>query len=251
MRKWVRYLLRHALVVFAIASQADAARSQNSANAAGNSAAFGQRAEEVVLPLPLKASKGTRSLRVSLAGGELTIVAEGSSLSEIVGTIAEATGMEISGTIPDEPVFGTYGPAEVSAVICALLQGTDTNVLFSSGRDNLTQLVLTRRTGGPVRSDGRGVVSGTASVPRPDIRSGTYGHRPAELSERTQGNKPPSIEPNPMPATPPASVASAITTQRSPNGIKTPEEIRAQLLKLNEGAVYTHQNSANGADNRL
>jgi len=87
---------------------------------------------------------------VAFSSGMLTVKADNSSLSQILGEIARQTGMKITGGVADDRVYGSYGPAICDAVLSQLLDGTGTNVLIVHGSDGLpTELALTARNGGP------------------------------------------------------------------------------------------------------
>jgi hypothetical protein len=97
-------------------------------------------------------TRETRARRalVRYEGNQLTIVAEDSSLNQILRSIEQITGMKISGGVPEQRVFGSYGPANPSELLTTLLDGTNTNVLIRESADNRpTELVLTMRNGGP------------------------------------------------------------------------------------------------------
>ena len=72
-----------------------------------------------------------------------------------------------------------------------------------------------------------------------------------ELPERAREDKPPTAMPSSMPTTMPETTNAATDLLRSPNGIKTPKEIQAQLARLDGTALSTRQVSADPADNRL
>ena len=58
--------------------------------------------------------------------------------------------MHISGGVPEQRVFGNYGPAAPATVLATLIDGTGSNmVLRESASDGPAELILTPRVGGP------------------------------------------------------------------------------------------------------
>ena len=87
--------------------------------------------------------------QVTYVNGKLDVRANDSSLNQILRSIAQKTGLKITGGVQDERVFGNYGSAPLSSIIATLLDGTGTNILFLEGdANNPPRLVLTPRTGG-------------------------------------------------------------------------------------------------------
>ena len=195
-------------------------------------------------PPPAKPAVPQHRARVEFAGRILEVKADNSSLNQILREIERVTGMRITGGVSDERVYGTYGPGETSAVLSALLTGTESNMLLIVDRNDMpTELVLTPRQGGP-------------SPPSPnagrDDREQEDPDTPPQLSQHIQRAPPPLPQQPPVqspaqspqqapPVTPTAALAPTIpaaaantTTQQSPNGVSTPQQIYEQLLKLQQ-----------------
>ena len=179
----------------------------------------------------------THRPQVTFATGVLSVSADNSSLNQILREISQATGMKITGGVTDERVYGTYGPADTSTVLSTLLRGTGSNMLLIfDSRQTPQELILTSRGGGPTPpSPSLGRDEGDQDDLPPSRRMRTS--RPGNVST------PPAVAiPMPQPAQqPPANVAPAAaadttdtTTQKSPNGVSTPEEIYQQLIKLQQ-----------------
>ncbi len=188
---------------------------------------------------------------IDFAAGQLLIIADNSSLNQILRDIARLTGMTITGGVADERVFGTYGPADPSTVLSALLNGTGSNMLLiQNSSQSPQQLVLTPRRGGP-------------TPPSPNfLRDPGESDLPPQLNPRfSRQPPPPAGQPAFNGALPPAPVVSAeppvapsatadvptqaasdaptpppanATTEQSPNGVKTPQQIYDQLMKLQQ-----------------
>jgi hypothetical protein len=63
--------------------------------------------------------------RISYANGELTVIADNSSLTDIMSGIERATGARLEGSQPDtERVFGQFGPGSPRDVLDSLLSGS-------------------------------------------------------------------------------------------------------------------------------
>lgn len=191
---------------------------------------------------------------VTYANGLLSISAANSSLNQILREISRLTGMKITGGVIDERVFGTYGPGSPAKILTSLLDGTGSNVLLIqspkgspagstvSSNSAPVELVLTPRHGGP-------------TPPNPNTPGFNDGFQPDDnRPPQTIMNRPlpppsvPVADPNstvrspiapattsvpPPPATPPDPTAPT-TQDQSPNGVKTPQQIYDQLLKLRQ-----------------
>jgi hypothetical protein len=182
---------------------------------------------------------------VQYATGMLSVAADNSSLNQILRDIGRVTGMKITGGVTDERVYGSYGPADTSTVLTALLKGTGSNMMLVLDRDQSPrELVLTPRGGGPTPpSPNAGRNREEEDLPPQrnprNPRDGAASqapqfHAPQPLPAGAEGAPPPpapapvGIAPQPAPT----AVNPNDTTQQSPNGVKTPQEIYDQLMKL-------------------
>ena len=203
-------------------------------------------------PVPISAAPASKAVlpqhraRVEFAGRSLEVKADNSSLNQILREIERVTGMKIVGGVSDERVYGTYGPAETSAVLAALLNGTGSNMLLIVDRNQMpTELVLTPRQGGPTPP------SPNTGADREEREDREDPDTPPQLSQHIQRTPPPPLTPTPIqPASNPSTLnpqlnpaASATTTDQSPNGVKTPQQIYDQLIKLQQ---QQQQKSPNG-----
>lgn len=88
--------------------------------------------------------------QVTCTGGQLQVRADNSSLNGILHSVAQCTGMKITGGVADQRVYGNYGPAMPATVLATLLDGTGTNILLrETASDQPAELILTPRMGGP------------------------------------------------------------------------------------------------------
>lgn len=86
---------------------------------------------------------------VEYSDGRIAVVADNSSLNDILRDVARRAGMSVRGSVLDERVFGTYGPAAPAEVLTALLKDTGSNMMVVAGASRVPELVLTPKHGGP------------------------------------------------------------------------------------------------------
>jgi hypothetical protein len=172
---------------------------------------------------------------VTFNQGLLAITADNCSLNEILRAVSRKTGMVITGGVADERVYGHYGPDTPGPVLAALLDGTGSNMLFlREQNDHPSQLILTTRNGGP-------------TPPNPNAS------REREEEERSfqlqapprpdQSQPPPQQNPTPPAGITPSTEPNTTTDQQSPNGVKTPQQIMDQLMKLRQSPSNTQTNT--------
>ncbi len=191
------------------------------------------------LPVAPPATPGQQPAKratVSYSAGQVSVTADNSSLNQILYDIAQQTGMKITGGVPDERVYGSYGPAAPAEVLGQLLDGTGSNLLLLQNADAVpTELVLTPRNGGPTPPN-----PNAAGSDDQDSLRGPNNRRPPFNPGRfpSQGNNnivttPVSVPPAPPPSTP--------TTQQSPNGVKTPQQIYDELQRIQQQGTQPQQ----------
>ena len=193
--------------------------------------------------VPEQARQGSQQqaqrAEVELNGGKLSVRAENSSLNQILREISRSTGMKISGGVVDERVFGTYGPADPSTVLSTLLRGTGSNMMIIlDARKAPVELVLTPRSGGPTPPNP------SASSEREDEdlpqQMGPRLTRPIRVQPYpVQDQAPPPLTPAQLapqmaPQAPATTPVGDSTMQESPNGVKTPQEVYEQLMKMQQ-----------------
>lgn len=179
--------------------------------------------------------------QVTYTSEVLTIHADNSSLSQILVQIASATGIRISGGAVDERVYGTYGPGPSASVLADLLDGSGNNMLLrENAHRKPTELILSPRNGGPTppsRTNATQAQQDTEDGP-PDFAphvdaqaqtSNSDGEAIVEGAPAGINAAPEQPDASPERSTP---TAAETTTQQSPNGVKTPQQIYDQLLQL-------------------
>lgn len=182
------------------------------------------------IPLPPSQQPPKRA-QVSYANDSLSISADNASLNQILRQISTTTGVKIVGGVNDERVFGQYGPAPLSQVLTALLDGTGSNILLiHSDGAAPRELILTPRSGGPTPPN----PNAAAFDDRSDQPETTPAPQPAQSL--------PSATPPPGSTTVvpinPGSANGATPTDASqpdsPNGVKTPQQIYEQLQRMRQ-----------------
>jgi hypothetical protein len=176
--------------------------------------------------------------KVTYTGGQLEIHADNSSLNQILRSISHLTGLKITGGVPEQRVFGAYGPAPVAAVLATLLDGTGTNILLLEGSATTPPvLVLTPRSGG-------------AAPPSPD--SPIYSAYDNASHATAPGQQPPPSAPSQTMSTSTSGVSnpqpSASNSPQAPTGgtagsALTPQMVAQKLLEMQRGS----QPATNGA----
>jgi hypothetical protein len=178
--------------------------------------------------------------KVTYVDHQLAITADNSSLNQILHDVSQLAGVTITGGVAEERVFGNYGPDHPSQVLNQLLDGTNCNVLFiAATTDERAQLILTPRNGAPTPPN--------PNAARPDENADAD-------DQAVNPPEPPPIEPESRPPTAPnAGTASGAaptpqngtqsgtpasptnpTDANDPNGVRTPQQIYDQLMKLRQ-----------------
>jgi hypothetical protein len=181
---------------------------------------------------------GPQRAQITFADSQLTVSARNSSLNQILREISRLTGMKITGGVTDERVFGTYGPAPAAKVLGALLDGTGSNVLIVQSPGDQpaaapVELVLTPRHGGPTPPHPSSQSFDDSPDTQPD--SSPVSQAPFRRGTSDPDQSQPPSAPAPPPVVTPASTDTPAASQdQSPNGVKTPQQIYDQLLKLRQ-----------------
>lgn len=170
-------------------------------------------------PVPTKAPSlldhPAQPATVTLAAGKLTIQANNSSLTAILGQISVAGGMKVEG-LPaagssDQRVFGSYGPGAARDVLSDLLTGSGYNVLMlgvtPAGLPR--ELALTARPAGGT--------SGPSSQPGVRGSDDDEGFQPTQYPEEQDTQPPP-------PPVPPGTA----------NRARSPQELLQELQRMHQ-----------------
>ncbi|MEG9431499.1 hypothetical protein [Terriglobus sp. ADX1] len=207
-------------------------------------------------PNAVATAPGTES-RITWDGSRLTVESSGEAMPELLGRVARATGMKITGGVPDERIYGKYGPASVQTVLAQLFDGLSINMmLVNETATKPKELLLTMRSGAATPPSTRQVANDfPPQRPNPAPPTAPPPLLNRALQQPQSPQNPPSGSQSAFPALapPPAentaftnngnstpssttdSNTSAGTTDssqpQSPNGVKTPEQIFEELRK--------------------
>jgi len=150
-----------------------------------------RRSRPVVADPPSPYTIAPSPPRISYAEGKLTVVANNSTLSDVLNAIQNATGAKIEGVTPTnaDRVFGQFGPASAREVCGALLSGSGYDFIIMEAPENpgsVQQIILTARsTSSPESQD--------ASVPgmpseQPAASDSDGNQNMADTDDATDGN---------------------------------------------------------------
>ena len=214
---------------------------------------------------------------VSFADGKITVHAENASLNQLIHEIARATGMKVTGSVTEDRVFGSYGPADPQVVLASLLDGSGSNLLIlSNTADTPVQLVLTPRRGSVTPPNPNAAAQSqannedaddtapqpVASTPVARRYSGSANPGAASLPQQADqiaAQSAPSTDPAATqpsstsqqvvfpPIDPTSTPSTATTTPSNPdtqtdpgtNAVKTPQQIFDQLQRLRQQNTQT------------
>lgn len=153
----------------------------------------------------------------------LRINASNSSLQQILNEVSTDTGTKVVGNVPDQRVFGSYGPGQASDVLLQLLQGSGYNVLLAGdlGHGAPSQIVLTPRRGGAAANAPAGVNPQQQQVQPQD----------QDDTETVEQQESPEQPEETVPAVPPPDApAGQGQPGAGPNGqMRTPQEIMQEM----------------------
>jgi hypothetical protein len=202
---------------------------------------------------PAPPASAAHPAKVSYTEGLLQVVADNSSLNQVLREIAHKTGMKITGGVGDERVFGTYGPGTPAKVLASLLDGTGSNMLLrESSSDAPAELILTPRGGGPTPPNPNAAAhEDDDTISNEDTITAPHWPTPPPVPPGTVLGAGPSAPPGQLPAgvgvsngalpgstTPGAPGVDApspgVSEPQSPNGVKTPQQIFQQLQQLQQ-----------------
>jgi hypothetical protein len=192
--------------------------------------------------------------KVTYQAGQLTIVAENSTLGDILLAVRTQTGAQVE--VPanaNERVVSHVGPGPAREVLASLLNGSSFNyVILGTASDphRLDRVVLTPRTGGPsspvANYQAFNQAAGTAN---PDPQANHMSEQPVEGEEDSASAEESEDETadngEEEPAGAPAAPVNAPGQPGNPQGVKTPEQL-LQELQRQQQLLQQHQQEPNG-----
>ena len=151
----------------------------------------------------------------------LRINASNSSLQQILNEVSTDTGTKVVGNVPDQRVFGSYGPGQASDVLLQLLQNSGFNILLAGdlGHGAPSTIVLTPR---------RGVGANASAGLNPQQ---PQAQQDQDDNETVDQQEPPEQPEETVPAIPPApQQPNQGQPGGPPNGpMRTPQEIMQEM----------------------
>jgi hypothetical protein len=185
-------------------------------------------------PVNDKAAKAT----VEWDSHGLHIVADNSSLKQILEDVATATGARLVGVSEDEKerVFGTYGPGAARDVLSQLLDGTGYNVLMSGdqGQGTPREIVLSRRQAGTGQQSSNGSQN-TASAASQNSAD----------EDATPEEPQPVEEPQPQPSSQPAQQPQFPNRSGVGGGLRGPQQILQEMQERQQQLQQQQQQQNN------
>jgi hypothetical protein len=169
---------------------------------------------------------------ISYANGQLSIIANNSSLADIVTAIERATGVRVEGTRPDsERVFGQFGPGSPRDVLNSLFDGSRYDFILVGSLENPAD----------VRTI---ILSPHGTAPAAGVNTANnQPYRPPENNEEQEESEPAPVyrggEGQPVQTvpseqvTPPPLPQSGQQQQQQPQ-VKTPEQLLQELQRLRQ-----------------
>ena len=174
-------------------------------------------------------------------GGQLTIAAENSSLSDIISVIQRITGARLEGVRPDsERVFGQFGPGPPRDVLNALFTGSRYDFILVSDIDNPDRLQK-------IMLSPHGPAAGS-SVAANQPASRPYSEDEEDSNEGVVPPQPVAEQPSLMPNQ--ANVPSEQSQppqpgQQQQQQVKTPEQLLQELQRLRQQQQQQQQPQTN------
>ena len=211
-----------------------------------------QPAASVPATAAAAAQPAAHRAQVVYSGGQLTIIADDSSLNQILRDVSRQTGMKITGGVADQRVFGKVGPGAPAEILSGLLDGTGSNMLLRENSAHTpVELVLTPRAGGatPPGPFASGAGDDAPARDESPAHPAAPSSPTAQPSPQGQGPPQPSAPqafgfgggPVAVPAAGPGAAPSSAPppstipgNPQSPNGVLTPQQIFQQLQQLQQ-----------------
>lgn len=169
---------------------------------------------------------------VTYSDGQLTIVAENSTLQDILTGVRKATGATVDAPASSagERVATRLGPGTPREVLAALLNGSRFDYILLSPAENpggVRRLILSPRSGsGAAAADTSGSSAG-ASFSQPARPVPAVRPQPADINDTEDAAPEETVEPAEQ--VPPEAPAPMV-----PPEVKTPQQIQEELLRRQE-----------------
>lgn len=169
---------------------------------------------------PSLLDKPPHPARILLTGGQLSVNAENSSLSQILEAVESTSGMTVEGLGKDQRVFGDYGPGDPREVLSSLLDGAGYNFLMVGATDSGAprQIVLTDRTNAALSMNQGSGASQLEEEEEPVVNNS------AEENQRVPSVVSPPPDSQGSPARTPAEILQELQRMRSQQQQQAPQQ---------------------------
>ncbi|HUN89184.1 MAG TPA: hypothetical protein VMU28_10360 [Terriglobales bacterium] len=201
-------------------------------------------APPVPQPPPVLEQQPATPPKVSMIGGQLSIVAANSTLGDILNAVKRVTGagIDVPSAANYQRVVAQLGPGRPQQVLQQLLTGSKFDYIILGSADNpdaIQQIILTSRGAGAPGSSGSVAVN--QPQPNPADRPLLNEPEPDPNAEEDVQQEPPQPEPvqqQPEPPQPqteePQQPGNQPNNPNNPNTPKTPEQLLQELQRLQQ-----------------
>jgi hypothetical protein len=168
--------------------------------------------------------------RISFGNGELTVIADNSSLTDIMNGIERATGARLQGSQPEtERVFGQFGPGSPRDVLNSLLSGSRYDFILVGAIDDpgaVQTIILSPHGSFPAG----GSVAQSQPTPRPNATENPDDDNDEGVATQQSVSEAPQPTPNvPSEQSQPPQTGQQ---QQQQQQVKTPEQLLQELQRL-------------------
>ncbi len=170
--------------------------------------------------------------RVSYAGGALTVVANNSTLTDVLKAISNITGAKVEGlTGSADRVYGQFGPGSPRAVLDMLLQGSHYDFILVGAVEDpeaVQQVILSPHVSTPSPGTQTAYTPNRPNPPNPSVANDENDNSQDASDEGQPLEPPPNLA---QPQNPPNGNPPNGNPQQ--NGAKSPEQLLEELRRLN------------------
>jgi hypothetical protein len=185
--------------------------------------------------------------KVTMSSGQLSIVADNSTLGEVLNAVKSLTGATVDApsSASSERIAAQLGPGEPQQVLQQLLSGSKFDYIILGSPTNSTtieKIILTAR--GAAGPGGANIPTGGAPVNNAGGQmAGRPGFQPPQMpdqnenavdDETTQPEPPPPMQEEVTPPQPGAQQQIGPGGEQQQNGPKTPEQLLQELQRLQQ-----------------
>jgi hypothetical protein len=178
--------------------------------------------------------------RVSYNDNKLTVIANNSTVQDVINAIHGATGtkFEVNGGPTQERLFGQFGPGPVNSVLEQILRGSGFNYILVSSRQSPQQV----QTAMLMAKSNEASTPAVARQPQPQPEP----QQPEQGNADQPPDNPPEEEQPQQPEPPPAPEIQQPNPQAAPQSgeqqqPKTPEQLLQELQRLQQLRMQQQQ----------